>query len=730
MSMLDMLEKEINKLNLFEGNIPVILKYLADSIPSRTIPYRMKLALAVSEVMLYTSQFRINIQHWNGSIIPINSIMFCIAKSGAAKDSSLKAVRKCFNNAYVMLNARRTIHAVQRAQKEAKEDGKDCCDQYVVYKQYLKTPNPLFVAISTPEGFIQHLNDLDEDTIGAGYTFSGEFGQELASNANLTEIVKLLAELYDEGTKEVKVLKARENQSKEIKNLPVSALFIGSQDNLLFNEEIKRKFKVEFTSKLARRSFFIFVHEDMEEEQFSSIEEMIQREKEIEDTSVQKRQEVSAFIEELTNDLLKFPNKTLTVTDEVRDLFLLYKKYNEELAHTMDNQHPIARLTRAHLQWKAFKLSGALALMECSTQIELEHYKAAIEFCEMINDDVAVFEKELTKEPYELFTDYCRMYSINGEYVIDLHNLRKLGFIPMKGQTATTLKELVKLANSYDKDGIYSCKENEVTYKKLQKSDSILVSYLVSEGTKEYRAAHCASGYTCDEGLQFSDLHDMLLGNYAYSPFRFRNGVRGNDNIDSKCKWIVLDIDSSEITDEEAHLLICDINHFIVRTSNKNNPNKYRVLIELDAEVDVPNHKWINFIQCIANDLGFTADKLPKSQIFFSYTDRQILSIVNGSPLNTKQYLNMLTEHKDVKLSKNNCKEQLNDPMTTFERAYNAPDGEGRRRLIWACKLARELGADREYCKNLLDSITTYWVKGFPERDLDTMKRQLDRWEF
>ena len=103
MSMLDMLEKEINKLNLFEGNMPEIVKAVADSIPSQTIPQRMKIALAMSEIMLFVSQFRINIQHWNGSIIPINSIMFCIAKSGASKDSSLRAARKCFQIGYAVL---------------------------------------------------------------------------------------------------------------------------------------------------------------------------------------------------------------------------------------------------------------------------------------------------------------------------------------------------------------------------------------------------------------------------------------------------------------------------------------------------------------------------------------------------------------------------------------------------------------------------------------------------
>lgn len=195
MSMLDILEKEINNLNLFEGNIPPIVTAIADSIPSNTIPYRMKIALAISEIMLFASQFRINIKHWNDSIIPINSIMFCIAKSGASKDSSLKAARKCFSEAYDIINNYRKEAAIHRAQEEAREAGNDLPDKFIGYKDYYIPPNPLFIAISTPEGFIQHLNDLSKDELGSGYIYSGEVGTELATNPNMTDTIKLIAEL-------------------------------------------------------------------------------------------------------------------------------------------------------------------------------------------------------------------------------------------------------------------------------------------------------------------------------------------------------------------------------------------------------------------------------------------------------------------------------------------------------------------------------------------------------
>lgn len=730
--MLDMLEKEINSLNLFDGNIPEIVTAIADSIPSQTIPRRMKIALAISEIMLYASQFRINIQHWNGSIIPINSIMFCIAKSGASKDSSLKAARKCFTNGYEILNKKRQETAIERAIQQAREAGKDIPERFISYKEFFIPPNPLFVAISTTEGFLQHLNDLSNDTVGAGYIFSGEIGAELANNMNLTENIKVLAELYDEGSKEVKIVKARENQSKEVKNLPVSALFIGSQDNLLFDDAIKHKFKTEFTTKLARRSFFIFVNEDIVTNNYSSIKEMLEQERIIEDKAIANREAVSEYITELTEDLINYTNTTISVNDEVRDLFSLYKRYNEEVANTIDSQFPIAKLTRTHLQWKALKLSGALAIIQGSNTIELEHYKAAVEFVELINNDVSAFEKELVKEPYELFADYVRLYARDGEYSINLHNLRKLGFIPMRGSSDTHLKELVKLVRSYDVNGTYELSKDTITFKEIKKVDKVLLSYLPCPGTKQQRAVKCNEGFTCDE-IVFSDLMEMLQGDYAYSPFKFINGVRGKDNIISGCKWIVLDIDTSEITDTEAHLLLSDINHFVVRTSNKDNPNKFRVLIELDAEVDIPDIRWKLFIKEITTDLGLIADGLAKSQIFFSYSGRDILYTLDMEPLATKPYLDAisvidLTPKKAP--SKKACNSMLNDPFTTFDKAFNAKDGEGRRKLIWAARYARELGADKEYTLNLIKQISDYWVKSLPERDLEVMLNQINRWSF
>ena len=736
MSTLDILEKELINKGIFEEQLPLIITTIANSIPSRTIPYRMKLTLAISELMLFISQFRINIKHWNDSIIPINNITFCIAKSGNSKDSSVKAVRKCFEEGYRIINNYRKEHALDKAIDEATKAGYEDPESFSSYKNFYTPPNPLFVAISTNEGFIQHLNDLSDDSLGSGFIYSGEIGAELASNANLTENLKVLAELYDEGNKEVKVLKVRENQSREISHLPVSALFIGSQDNILYEDNIKRKFKVEFTSKLARRSFLIFIDEVIEQTQYSDINEMLLDENEYENEAIRNRKQVADYINTFVTNVIQFKNivnEHLEITNEVRNLFLLYKRYNEEVSDTIDNSLIMTKLTRSHLQWKALKLSGAIALIEQATVIEEEHYIAAIRFIELINKDILKFEKELVKEPYELFTDYVKTYMSDNTYTMKLHDLRKTGFIPMKGSSDTNLKELVKLANSYDENGVYTLEKDKVIFNMLDKTDDILLTYIECKGTKKQRSSKCATGFITEK-LKFHNIYDMLEGDYAYCAFRFKNGIRGKENIDSGCKWIIIDVDSSEITDEETHILLSDLNHYVVRTSSWSNENKFRVIIELDIEVDVPDKHWKTFMESIINDLGLIADSLPKAQIYFSYSDRIILTQLYGNPLEVKPYLEILN-NKPIEITKIYTKKEsnlmLDNPMVTFDKAFNAKSGEGGRKLIWSARYARELGASKEYTIDLLKKINEYWVKPYEE---DYFKLhfidQINRWEF
>ena len=62
-SNLDLLKNELDRLNAFSTPLPKFLLDLADTIPNNRIDSKMKLTIAVSEVILFASQFRRNILH-------------------------------------------------------------------------------------------------------------------------------------------------------------------------------------------------------------------------------------------------------------------------------------------------------------------------------------------------------------------------------------------------------------------------------------------------------------------------------------------------------------------------------------------------------------------------------------------------------------------------------------------------------------------------------------------
>jgi hypothetical protein len=731
--MLDLLKQELDSQGVFSNKIPQILEDLATAVPINTITHRMKLTFAVAELILFTSQFRRNILHWNNSLIPINAITFGLSKSGDGKDSGLNAIRKCFQTSYDKINAKRKELAHSQARAIAAREGLENPNDWNTYKEFYKEPQDLFLAPGTVEGFINHLNQLDEAGIGAGMLFSGEIGSQLMTSGTIIHNIEFLSEVYDEGKREAKIIRSKEKQTKAIKNLPVSAIFVGSQDNILFEHDVKKKFRTEFSTKLARRSFFNYNHEKVIQPTYPSIAAFLAAERKNEDKARLARVTLDAKFSDITDYQLAHLGMPITVSNEAMDLFLLYRRYNAEVANTIKRQYPISKIVRTHLQWKAFKLAGAFAVINKHETMTKQDYIDAITFVEMLDKDMMIFEQELTKDPYELFISYMHQIEEDGKAFCNIHILKKMGYIQGTANVATKMKELIQFASSADNSGIYTASDLGIQYERIIKTNASGVSYLKVSGSKEQRAKQCASGYTFGE-FTFAALGQMLQGDFAYSPFNFKDGIRGKDRIISGCKWICFDIDKSSITDEECHRILANYNHHIVRTSDPTNPFKFRVLLELDSYVDVEDKLWKDFTASIANYLALTVDPLPKSQIFFSYSGRNVLSVTDKQPLEVRDHL--LYAHgqseskiEPTRLSNKEKQAQLADPLTTFSYAFEAEPGSRSLSLIRAAKHARDLGQSNDDIIALMHSINDYWQFPISQEELSrTIISQIQRW--
>ncbi len=751
--MLEVLQTELTKYGAFETQLPDIIERIAEAIPYQTIPDRMKCTIAASEITLFASQFRRNIKTWDDSSVPINAVGFVITGSGQNKDSSVNAARRCFAIGYEMIADKRKALAKRHAIQLAQEAGVQPPYTWETYRQFYRNPNPLFVAPSTTEGFIQHLNDLDADGIGSGYLYSGEFGAELSTSPTFVDNLKLISEVYDLGNKEVKVLKARENQSRELKGLPVSAFFVGSPSNILYDESIKRKFKVEFSTKLARRSFFCFVPQTIAEPIFEDIDTMLAYEDANDKIALEARNSILDGIKHITEVNLAKVGVEIPVDEAVHRLFNVYKRYNSELADRLPKLYQISMLVRRHLQWKALKLAGAIAIFNQHESVSLDDYVHAIRFCELLDKDMQMFENELVKEPYEVFADYIRSIAVDGKSYLTLHALRKLGYLPLAGgKPEQKMKDLVHLAASYDSTAMYEVTSQGIAFEGIEPVKDIVVTYksidnspifkvIANEGSKDeltkakelvaFSAQTELEQYSCS----FADLADLLHGDYAYSPFQFKDGLRKKENLLPGTKWLVFDIDDSCITAEEAHMLLEDINHHIALSTNPNNQFKFRVLVELDAVIDIPALTWKHFYSSVAESLSLKADPLPQSQLFFSYSTSPVYSVTDGNPISIRNHLMAANDKVKEKpsvarpLTTVQAKAAIEDPFTTFHYAYECPNnGTGSRTLARAAMHAKDLGMSTDEIIELVHDINDFWTSPMnAERMESTIIAQIKR---
>lgn len=691
---------------------PSIVKKGMDTIQGG-VPFKLKLAITLSELITFSSHLRKPIKLHDGTLVPTNAIVFALAGSGESKDKSLNAVRKALSSGYSQMEDQRREFARTKAESTARIEG----DEVGNWAKYYKEPKPLQTGLGTVEGLVHHFSEIAENPTGAGSIQSSEIGSELQNNGAMVDIIKTVSVAYDLGNIPPKIVKSHENQTSGVRGLPVNALFFGSQEALIYDNQIKNKFRLVFNTQLARRSIFAFTPEPSEKLKITSIEGLY----EVREAERKAAREAQEALDDLTCDLVyETSNIPLSMSDTAYKLFDVYLEHNSILSDETSNKFPISKLSRKHKQWLALKLAGNYAILDGSDFVSETHYAYAINTIELLAEDLTNFEYELVKEPYEQLSDYCRLNAEDGEFFISLHELRKMSYVTGTGSSKGKVEELCNLANSYDQDGIYSTHDGGMLYKEVVRTDVVGVSYkifdtgLKGEELKDFMARNSSSGYEFYE-TGFEDIENLLAENAIYNSFRFDNGIRTKENLLGGTKFVILDVDRSVLTDKEAHCLLGEYNHYVVRTSDPDNEFKFRVIVEMDCVVDIDELMWKPFIREVAEELGLIVDVLTKSQIFLSFAGRKIHKNLEGKTLAAKPLIERAAEKlRDApkpssKLPEKEKASKLSDPRTTFALGFEAEPGERSLIMYRMLAYAIDLGADEEYIVNLATEINSYW---------------------
>lgn len=719
MNKLQLLTKGLEDAEAFDSSGNKTAKQMADMLGD-SVPFTMSLAIANYTMSTFVGHFHYKIELARDNLIPMNVIIFVLAKSGAKKTSSMLKLEKALKRGYDVIQDYRLEKERQWAEENDTEP---------------RQINPLSNALATEAGMVKRLNDFKKEGIGCPALYVDEISTELASNPDMIPNIKLVAQLFDVGDMKSKPLKDSKMQSDEVHGMGMTALFIGSEHGIMEEIPVRTKFETEFISKLARRSYFVYPEFKEEEEEVTTLEELLKKEKQAKDSGYELNQILNKKARKVAHNSIGNDFNNMTLSEDCSTLYTIYSLYCEEVAKLDDSVEAVA-LEQQHRHWKALKLAGVYAVFNEHQQVEVQDLKEAIYVAELTGKDIGTFVEKANREPYEIMLEHFK----DGGPPVSVHDMVKKKWITKPSD----LKNIMLLANAKSgRDGmIEQTEDGLVAYSSFSREDGLGVSYLMTDSVEELIrqgmgsteaknkiASKTATGYKYKK-TTFEKIGNLMRTDTVYAPFQFRNGVRGRDHLIGGASFIVLDIDDTDITDTECSDMLADYKHIIARGSNPDNPYKYRVLLPLDVTVEIENDKWKPFIKKVGEHLGLNVDLLPMSQIYFGYKGRTLIINSDGEELEASELVKNIdaVSPRTKPVKKHQLEDVWNERLDYFSNAYNARSGRGLHNNLWyATAKAHDLGFSLVEGYQLLDDILDY-IEDIPRKGfVNTLKRRMSR---
>lgn len=719
MNTIDELKSYLVSKKILEQPLPKIIAQFLQALENKEIeiPEQAKVLVIVTWLQIFASQFKIKVNYRNTNI-PLTAIGFLFSPSGSGKDLTYNGVKKLFSKAMDRID--NTIY-----------------EQYKFVKQTEKELRPpmLEMGFSTSEGMLANIAVTHKMNMGEPFIYSGEFISEYKANPNSDQLLRDIIEISGTGEKQSKQLKSYSNQTGKITGCGLNSLFASDISEIYQNPTLLASLKVFFQKGLARRSSVVLIKEikrkSIAETDFDFLTSNIV---ETEQRTYELQEKLTNRIDEICYNLLE-NNKVghiYTLSDETRKILLQYKKYNEFDSYdleqnTLDKQ--AIRLLQSSMgdkDFRAIKLAAAIALLKQEDELSTESLLNAIAVTEYLANGMKAFEVELNKNLNDIFVDYCNQNSNGGNTEYKAADLIKSGFLTQRNLSKVQISNLAMLANQIDKDSLYEADDETITHIKLVNHKNFTMTYkALPNMSKEARSKFTADNLEVIKFDNFGDIAKVLSTDCCFSGFTFKDGHRNNENLITKTNILVFDVDESAVDYEQFHHMIMHLNHHIAQTSNASNKFKYRIILELDREYDIPMKHYRKLIQHIRKNylLDLPVDMLVAAQIFYGYEGRTVLTANNsGNELNLKDVLAQLLAEKDkpTTISQKEKKAILEgDYIDNFAWAINSHVGQRSLNLIRVINAACDYGATLEKCREIVETINNSFVEPLTSRDLE-----------
>ena len=398
-------------------------------------------------------------------------------------------------------------------------------------------------------------------------------------------------------------------------------------------------------------------------------------------------------------------DKTVIFDDEASELYDSYKSYTQKKANIISIAFPksILAIEMAGRSFKAARIAALWALAQNKRTIDKATLDAAFYFAEYTANHFQRFEKMISLKPYELLAnDY-----IEGI----LHNTLPIDKAITSGYIISTSKSSImsflEPLNSYLKGTAtvnYSDKENAFIFTPVKKN--------ISTGDYCYSASPISigqlrssvSGYTHIKPVAELALINALTSlDSVYSPFATTDDT----------KFVVLDIDSSELSMEVLHEYMKPYYHIISTQEDVDDNHTYTVILPVNETISKKEYRYIVNSIAVNFMLRATPEQISSEAVYNTYKDAHILSSTEN-PMATFDVSEIKARYASKKSQPNlstklplttvQARKKLSEALEAEEMMVSHIDNSDNHLLAFA-QVARSLHIDNIEPTTLLDIV-------------------------
>ena len=536
--------------------------------------------------------------------IPVNLYVLALATSGFGKGHSVNIVENEFLKGFKTRFMEDTFQVISEqnlwniANTRAARNGTDQQEEFEKAEKEFKQAGafPFTFDSGTPPAVKQLRHKLLLSSAGSINFQVDEIGSNLLG---VSDVLILFLELFDQGLVKQKLTKntAENTRTEELDGkTPTNALLFGTPSKLLDGAQTEDQFYSFLETGYARRCLFGFGQHQRAGENMSP-EEVFRRL--TEQSNVDTVNKWSNHFHNLADPAV-FGWK-MVVEDEVAIQLLSYKIDCEHMADQLAEHEDIKKAELSHRYFKALKLAGALAFVDQSVEIEMEHLLSAIK---LVEESGMAFQTILNRE--KAYVKLAKYIATVGTEVThaDLHEA-----LPFYKSSNSARNEMMTLATAWGYKKHIIIKKSFVDGIEFFKGETLQETD-INEMIISY-SSHWAYNYL-EERVPFDQLHVLTQQEgMHWSNHHFRNQHRAEENVIAGFNAIVLDVDEG-ISLDTVQELMKDYKFLLYTTKRHQTEgygDRFRMILPINYTLELDNEEYREFMKSIFAWLPFKTDE-------------------------------------------------------------------------------------------------------------------------